>query len=128
MALSSGFIVSAILDSCKTPLAVIKTTSANDVVTIALSEFDKSGYKLVRVSNYDYDLAVQKQHDGSYLALVLMCTHAGQPLTKTGNNYYCTLHGSQFDHEGKVTKGPADKNLEQLSTRIIKDQLTIRLK
>lgn len=127
IALSSGFVLSAILDSCKTPLGVIKTTSENDVVKIPLAEFDKSAYKLVRVKNYNYDLAVQKKQDGTFAALVLMCTHAGQPLTKTGNNYYCTLHGSQFDHEGHVTKGPAEKDLTQLRTTITKDMLSIHL-
>ena len=119
--------MSALLNSC-TPLKVIKASSKDDLVTIPLAEFEKSDYKLVRVSNYNYDLAVQKKADGTYQTLVLMCTHAGQPLTKTGNDYYCTLHGSQYDHEGKVTKGPAETDLMQLHTQIIKDQLTIRLK
>ena len=111
IALSSGFLMSALLDSCKTPLGVIKTQSQDGVVTIPTVEFDKDNYKIVRVHNYNYDLAVQKKPDGTYLALVLMCTHAGQPLVKTGNSYYCALHGSQFDHEGHVTKGPAQDNL-----------------
>ena len=128
VALSSGFMLSAILDSCKTPLGVIKTASENDVLTIPLTEFEKENYKLVRVKNYDYDLAVQKMPDGTFETLVLKCTHAGHPLTKTGNNYYCTMHGSQFDHDGHVTKGPAEKDLTRLPTRIVKDNLSIRLK
>lgn len=128
IALSSGFVMSALLDACKTPLGVIKTSAKDNIITIPLTEFDKGDYKLVRLNNYDYDLAVQKKKDGTYETLVLMCTHARQPLTKTGNNYYCTLHGSQFDHEGHVTKGPAAKNLMQLHSTIIKDQLSIQLK
>jgi Rieske Fe-S protein len=128
IALSSGFLVSALLESCKTPLGVIKTASKDNVITIPLAEFEQTNYKLVRVSNYNYDLAVQKNTDGSFETLVLMCTHAGQPLTKTGNNYYCTLHGSLFDHEGHVTKGPAEKDLLKLPTKIIKDYLSIQIK
>ncbi len=128
IALGSGFLVSAVLESCKTPLGVIKTSANNNVVTIPLTEFATSDYKLVRLHNYDYDLAVQKNKDGTYRTLVLMCTHASNPLTKTGNNYYCTLHGSTFDHEGHVTKGPAEKNLTQLNTTIKNDQILIQLK
>src|SRR5579871_2066154 len=117
IALSSGFMMSALLSACKTPLSVIKTTAKDDRVIIPLTEFDKSDYKLVRVSNYNYDLAIQKKPDGTYQTLVLECTHAGQPLTKTGNNYYCTLHGSQFDHDGHVTKGPAEKDMPRLNTK-----------
>jgi Rieske Fe-S protein len=128
LALSSGFMMSALLSSCKTPLGVVKTSSNNDVVTIPLTEFDKMDYKLVRVSNYDYDLAVQKKSDGTYETLLLMCTHAHNPLTKTGNTYYCTTHGSQFDHEGHVTKGPAEKDMIKLPTKVLKDHITIQLR
>ncbi len=128
IALSSGFVLNAILAGCKTPLGVIKTKSDNDVITIPLTEFANTDYKLVRVSNYDYDLAIQKTPDGAYDTLVLECTHAGQPVTKTGNNYYCTLHGSVFSHEGKVMKGPAERDLRKLTTTINKDALTIKLR
>jgi cytochrome b6-f complex iron-sulfur subunit len=127
MALSSGFVMSAILSSCKTPLGVIKTAAKDNIITIALTEFAKGDYKLIRVSNYNYDLAIQKKQDGTFETLVLECTHAGQPLTKTGNTYYCTLHGSQFSHEGKVMKGPADKDLTKLITTVNKDHLSILL-
>jgi cytochrome b6-f complex iron-sulfur subunit len=128
MALSSGFVMSAILSSCKTPLGVIKTSSKDDVVVIPIADFEKMDFKLVRVSNYNYDLAVQKNADGTFTTLVLMCTHAGHPLTKTGNNYYCTMHGSQFNHEGAVTKGPAEKSLQHLKSTVEKDRLLILLK
>lgn len=119
--------MSAVLDACKTPMGVVKTSATENKVHIPLTEFEKADYKLVRVSNYNYDLAVQKKQDGSFETLVLMCTHAGQPLTKTGSNYYCTAHGSQFDHEGHVTKGPAEKDLTRLVTKIDKGQITIFL-
>jgi cytochrome b6-f complex iron-sulfur subunit len=128
IALSSGFLMSALLESCKTPLGIVKTSAKDDVVLIPLAEFEKADYMLVRVSNYDYDLAVQKMPDGSFQSLMLMCTHARQPLTKTGDHYYCTLHGSQFDHNGNVTKGPAEKSLVHLPTSILKDHISIQLK
>ncbi len=128
MALGSGFLMSAVLEACKTPLGVIKTAAKDNVVAIPLTEFAASDYKLVRLRNYDYDLAVQKNKDGTYETLVLMCTHASNPLTKTGNGYYCTLHGSAFDREGYVTKGPAEKNMIKLNTTIKNDQILIQLK
>jgi Rieske Fe-S protein len=127
IALSSGFMLSAMLSSCKTQLGVIKASSKNDLVDIPLSEFDKSDFKIVRVNNYNFDLAVQKNADGTFSTLLLMCTHQSNPLTKTGNNYYCMAHGSQFDHQGKVTKGPAEKNLVRLKSVVEKDMLTIQL-
>ncbi len=127
MALSSGFLLSAVMAACKTPLGVVKATAKDGEIAIPLSAFDASGYKLVRVSNYNYDLAIQRQADGNYQVLVLMCTHANQPLTRTGNNYFCTLHGSQFDHSGKVTKGPAAKDMLLLPAHLSGENLTIKL-
>ncbi len=127
VALGSGFIISSILAACKTPLGVIKTAATNDHVTIPLTEFAQADYKLVRVNNYNYDLAIQKKPDGSFKVLVLKCTHASQPLTKTGNSYYCTLHGSQFSKDGAVMKGPAEKNLIELTNHVSDNNLTIKL-
>lgn len=127
IALSSGFVLSAIMSSCKTPLGVVKTSAKDNMIQIPLTEFEQADYKLVRVSNYDFDLAVRKNPDGSFLTLVLECTHAGQPLTRTGNTYYCTLHGSQFSQEGKLLKGPAERDLKKLTTKTIKDHLSISL-
>lgn len=127
MALGSVSVLSAIIASCKTPLGVIKTTSQENVVTIPLAEFADSTFKMVRVRNYDYDLAMQRLPDGTFETLVLQCTHAGYPLTKTGNTYYCTLHGSQFSHEGHVLKGPAAQDLRKLRTAVGKDMITIYL-
>lgn len=126
-ALSSGFVMSAILSACKAPLGVIKTSSKDNMITVPIKEFESGDYKLVRVSNYDYDLAIQKEADGTFSTLVLKCTHAGHPVTKTGNSYYCTLHGSQFSHEGKVLKGPASVDLTKLKTITDKDKVLIYL-
>jgi len=127
LALSSGFIMSAVLEACKTPLSVYKTAAVNNIVRIPLAEFKESNYKIVRVNNYNYDLAIQKNADNSFLVLVLMCTHAGHPLTKTGDTYYCTLHGSQFTHEGHVTKGPAEKDLLHAPAKTAGNFLLIQL-
>ena len=127
-AIGSGFLLTSILQSCATSLGVVKTSADNNnLVKIPLSGFDQSSTKIVRVNNYNYDLAVLKHTDGTYHAMVLMCTHAGQPLTKTGDTYYCTLHGSQFDKDGNVLKGPAEKTLIHLPVRTENDNLLITL-
>ncbi len=126
VAMSTGFLWS-LIEACKTPLSVYKTTAASNIVRVPLTEFKESNYKVIRISDYDYDLAVQKNVDDSFSVMVLMCTHAGHPLTKTGQNYYCTLHGSQFDHEGHVTKGPASRDLKHLQAKTDNDFLLIQL-
>lgn len=128
-AVSVGMILgSSLLESCaSTGLSVLKAGSDNGKVKVPLNSFEQNNFKLVRVSGYNYDIAVQKKADGAYSAMVLMCTHARHPLTKAGNEYYCTLHGSKFSGEGKVEKGPASQPMVHLATSTEGDNLIITL-
>jgi Rieske Fe-S protein len=117
----------AFLEACKTSsLSLYKTSATNDVVSIPLDTFVVGDAKVVRVSRYNYDIAVMKQPSGEYLALLLMCTHAGQALTKTGSGYLCPLHNSRFSATGEVLKAPADEPLRHLKTWV--DELNVLVK
>jgi Rieske Fe-S protein len=70
---------------------------------------------------------VQKKDD-HYEALLMQCTHQNNQLTPTGNGFTCSLHGSQFNKDGIVTKGPAENRLKKFSTSVNLDQLIIHLK
>ncbi len=82
--------------------------------SIPESEMAATDIKLVTVRNFDYDVFIKKENDTSYVALAMICTHAGHSLVKTGNKFYCSLHGSEFDIDGSVIKGPAEKHLVHL--------------
>jgi len=50
------------------------------------------------------------------------CTHLGCKIMKVENGRLkCPCHGSEYDLEGKVKKGPAYKNLEILKAKISSD-------
>ena len=108
-------------------LSVFKTTSKENRVAVPVSLFENTNFKLLRVADYEYDIGLQKQSDGSYLALLLMCTHAGQALNKSGEGYYCTLHGSRFSKTGNVVKGPASHPLKHLKTIVDRQDILITL-
>lgn len=97
------------------------------MVAVPLASFARNDCKLVRINNYNYDIAIVKQKSGDYLALLLMCTHAGQALTKAGNGYFCPLHGSRFSQTGAVVKGPAASPLQHLPIKIENENLVIQL-
>lgn len=127
-AISIGMVLGVSLESCgSTGLSVLKATSSGGKVKVPLDQFAQGNFKLLRVSNYSFDIGVQKKEDGSFEALVLMCTHARHPLTKAGNGYYCTLHGSKFSGTGKVEKGPASQPMVRLNTQVIGEDLWVTL-
>ena len=52
--------------------------------------------------------------DRGFYALSLVCTHLGCTVTVTEDVLSCPCHGSRFDRQGKVLKGPANDPLVRL--------------
>jgi Rieske Fe-S protein len=126
--LGTAAIFLPILSGCGPATQVFKTTvSDNNQLAVPLNLFDKNAIQLVRPKGWQYDIAVQKKKDNKYSALLLRCTHQDNQLDKTGNGYHCSLHGSQFDGDGKVMKGPAELSLKQYNTSLTENNLIIYL-
>jgi len=51
---------------------------------------------------------------GGFYALSLVCTHLGCTVVVTEDSLSCPCHGSSFDRQGRVLKGPADRSLVRL--------------
>ncbi|HWW00715.1 MAG TPA: Rieske (2Fe-2S) protein [Candidatus Acidoferrum sp.] len=50
------------------------------------------------------------------LALAAICTHRKCKLTaEADRSFFCKCHGSTFDPDGRVTKGPAKRDLPALA-------------
>lgn len=58
-------------------------------------------------------VALMREGDSVY-ALDLVCTHLGCTVTVTSSGLSCPCHGSRFDRQGRVLKGPADRTLRRL--------------
>jgi cytochrome b6-f complex iron-sulfur subunit len=58
-------------------------------------------------------MALMREGDTVY-ALDLVCTHLGCTVTVTSSGLSCPCHGSRFDRQGRVLKGPADRPLSRL--------------
>lgn len=62
--------------------------------------------------------AVIFQLGSEYKAFSLKCTHLGCTLEDEGEIFSCPCHGSAFDHNGEVLKGPAEEKLPALKVEI----------
>ncbi len=56
--------------------------------------------------------------DNRWGALSLTCTHLGCTVEETGDGFACPCHGSRYDENGKVVRGPAPRQLRQLRVEI----------
>ncbi|OLD75981.1 MAG: hypothetical protein AUI33_05200 [Ignavibacteria bacterium 13_1_40CM_2_61_4] len=125
VALGAGMLVPA-LSSCSTP-PVYKAEVLDGSVSIPLSLFNESEFQIVRPDRYGYDIGVQRLGDETYQSFALRCTHANNELSYSGNGFVCGLHGSRFDRQGLVTRGPAQQPLRKLPTNISGGNLVILL-
>jgi len=68
----------------------------------------------------DIPAVIYKTPEG-FQAYSLVCTHLGCTAEVDEEDYSCPCHGSQFDHSGKVLKGPATKRLPTLKVTLADD-------
>ena len=126
----AGFLLSD-LTACSPASKVMKLPIVENTVRVPVSSFATGSIQIVRPAGWFYDIAVRKSaNDGTdiYEALLLECTHQQNQLMVNGNSYRCTLHGSVFNLEGQVTKGPAEKSLKKFKTIVDQSELVIELK
>src|SRR5436190_6249123 len=92
-------------------------------ISIAASEFiyqkkDKlvtREYIIVTNDKLEFPIYLYRVSETQYNALWMKCSHQGSELQASGDHLYCTSHGSEFDKRGKVTQGPAEKDLRTFS-------------
>jgi len=130
--------LSAILQSCSSDdpfssgpeLPQIQATAVSGIISLPID----ASSPLAMVGN-----AAQVQHGGgtllvartapdAFAALTAVCTHQGCTISGYGNQIYtCPCHGSQFNTDGQVRRGPAASALRKFQTQFANNQLTITL-
>jgi Rieske Fe-S protein len=126
LAAGSGMLIGS-LASCGTALPVYKTSIADHKVAVPVTLFANSDFQLIQPKDLYYNIGLKKEQDGTYTALLLRCTHADNQLITAGNGFKCTLHGSAFDNEGRVTNGPAERPLKKYQTQVESNQIIIHI-
>jgi len=125
LAVGAGMAIGS-LSSCAT-VPVYKTVVDANKVIVPVSLFARSNFQIIEPKQLFYNIGLRKERDGTYTALLLRCTHADNQLMASGNGYKCTLHGSTFDKEGRVTQGPAERSLKKYLTEKVSDSIIIHI-
>ena len=131
----SATALSGLLASCKSTRYITGRLN-NDGVLVDIDDFKitrkgRAGYRsfiIVRNEALQYPVCVYRFSDHEYSALWMQCTHQGTELQASGDFLQCTAHGSEFSNKGKVTNGPADKDLRSFPVTINNNQLFIDLR
>lgn len=127
---------SLLLDSCQS-VKYSTGTMVGDKLAVPLSEFnstDKNGkqtmrhYIIVKHDSLQYPICVYRVSATEFTSIWLRCSHQGAELQVSGDTLVCQAHGSEFDSKGKVTNGPADKDLRTFKTVADEGFVNIALK
>lgn len=81
------------------------------LVSVRKSDLPLSGALVYREAR----LALMRRENGEPYALSLLCTHLGCLVTVHEERIACPCHGSEFDLQGNVLKGPADRPLRRFT-------------
>ncbi|CAN5143152.1 hypothetical protein BH11BAC6_BH11BAC6_10130 [soil metagenome] len=128
MLMAAGYILPKLTGCSPAAYNVFKTEIIDKKITMPLTMFDAGNIQFVRPKGWYFDIAVQRNTDNSYQALLLQCTHQENQLNVQGKNgYHCSLHGSEFDLNGNVRKGPAQQPLKRYSTSLENNNLIIHI-
>jgi len=125
--------LSTIVSSCAaTQFANGKLTK--DGILIDVNEFalkDKDKYRLyivIRNEELLFPICVYRFSDTDYTAIWMQCAHQGAELNVAGDYLQCPAHGSEYSNRGKVTNGPADRDLRTFPVTLNNNQIFIDLR
>ena len=70
-------------------------------------------------------VAVVRTSTSTYVALSLTCPHLGVTVARSGSDWRCPAHGSQFTADGTFIAGPAEGPLLKVPTTFNGKTLTV---
>lgn len=74
---------------------------------------------------YEFSIYVRNDGDGAYTALSGYCDHEACDASRSGAGFRCPCHGATWDADGRLTLGPARRNLIAFDTEFDGTELRI---
>jgi Rieske Fe-S protein len=94
----------------------------SDEPLIQLDEVPVGGAKGVTAGNGD-KVIVTRPTEGEAVAFDATCPHQGCTVAPDDGQLSCPCHGSQFELDGSLKKGPAEKGLESYAVKVVDGQV-----
>lgn len=119
------------LASCAA-LVSTTVTPVNGEVRLAIRNFTQldqpGGYLKIVPAGETAPIYVLALESGAYAVVSPICTHLQCTVNIDGAQLLCPCHGSTYDREGRVLRGPAERPLRRFPARVTADgELVIRL-
>ena len=99
---------------------LIPKVKKENFISVPLAALPFKGAYLIK----DKHTGIIKNNDGIKV-FSISCTHLGCVLNVENDKFICPCHGSVFDLEGSVLKGPALKPLKHLEYKIENENIIV---
>jgi Rieske Fe-S protein len=131
----SASVLAGLLTSCKTTQYVSGKLNQDGLIVDAedfkINQNGKTSYRsyiVVRNEELKFPVCVYRFSDTDYSALWMQCAHQGAEVQVSGSYLQCPAHGSEYDNRGRVTNGPATRDLRAFPVTVTNNQLFIDLR
>lgn len=108
-------------------LSVARRKGQVEVSLADVEELQTTRPVMLRIEGSDTPLLVRRAEEGSFSVVSAICTHLGCTIRSVGKGLVCPCHSSSFTWEGRVTQGPASKDLQKYESRVVNGVLQIDL-
>ncbi len=125
--LAAGLVVGG-LPSCA-PVLTYQAHLENGRILLDLKEIEEliqpGKALLIKVPEWSETLILFQDDNGFFKALSSRCTHLGCQVRPARNFLTCPCHGSTFDLQGGVVRGPAQKPLPRFPVEVRGQQIEV---
>ena len=113
--------ITVLVSACGSSLGSIagpQSYTLNKAITVNLADYPglASAGSAVRVSGTNVPIALVNEGNAKYIALSLICTHAGATVQWTGQIFICPNHGAEFASDGHWIGGQPTSSLVSYPT------------
>lgn len=88
------------------------------LLEVPLETLGNTGSAVVKAEGLSNKLFIARRADGTYSAVELNCPHKNGPVKEKDGHLVCEWHGSTFELDGKVTKGPSKSDLKRYPVQV----------
>ena len=126
---AAGALAATALPGCAVFVAT-PVTPVNGEIRLAIRNFPQlaqpGGHLKIRPAGSERVLYVLAADGGRFAVLSSVCTHLRCTVNVEGAELRCPCHGSTFDREGVVLRGPATQALQRFPATVTDGELVIR--
>ena len=121
-----------LLEGCSSSAPVLQAKVSDNKAIVPLDHLamlaSPNSHAKIYVNQNANPIILFAGENGEMRAVLSTCSHSGCEVTKLRTTFECPCHGSEYDLQGNVLRGPAPEPLEVFQVEKVAGRLEISLK